>query len=269
MDSSAETRPDGDDDILHRGRARAPRTLSAHPHAYAHHGASIPSPHRYSLHFESASAPWTFSALLDGTRLPAKGQLLDVRQHTDRVLPALPAAEQVPVADAQRHFIGGIDGGAPDAPPLVRDVAASGPWFWAGSGPLGFLRGGVLVTPWGEGVWGLERKLTTALGSDVERAPPDAVFADFAGSFHTVRMLTTAPRLFMRVCSSRRCLFMRVCSPRRLASPLPTGPHAQPGLPAHALRAKDRRRRRRHRLCGQRGAVEYLRSQAVSRDLKP
>jgi hypothetical protein len=114
-------------------------------------------------------------------------------------LPALPASEQVPVADAQRHFIGGIDGGAPDAPPLVRDVAASGPWFWAGSGPLGFLRGGVLVTPWGEGVWGLDRKLTTALGSDVERAPPDAVFADFAGSFHTVRMLTTAPRLFMRV----------------------------------------------------------------------
>jgi hypothetical protein len=146
-------------------------------------------------------------------------------------LPALPAAEQVPVADAQRHFIGGIDGGAPDAPPLVRDVAASGPWFWAGSGPLGFLRGGVLVTPWGEGVWGLERKLTTALGSDVERAPPDAVFADFAGSFHTVRMLTTA-------------------------------------LPFHA-RAYHGRRRRRHRLCGQRGAVEYLRSQAVSRDLKP
>ena len=144
----------------------------------------------YNLHFESASAPWTFSALLDGTRLPAKGQLHDVRQHTDRVLPALPAAEQAPVADAQRHFLGGIDGGAPDAPPLVTDVAASGPWFWAGSGPLGFLRGGVLVTPWGEGVWGLERKLATAvLGSDVEHAPPDAVCADFAGSFHTVRML--------------------------------------------------------------------------------
>jgi hypothetical protein len=124
------------------------------------------------------------------------------------------------VADAQRHFIGGIDGGAPDAPPLVRDVAASGPWFWAGSGPLGFLRGGVLVTPWGEGVWGLERKPTTALGSDVERAPPDAVFADFAGSFHTVRMLTTAPRLFMRMLTTALHFHARVLTTApRLPSP--------------------------------------------------
>ncbi len=136
----------------------------------------------YSLHFESATDPWTFTALLDGTRVPAKGALADVRQHTNRVLPKEATADLRPELDAARHFVGGLDGGEPGAPPLVRDVAASGPWFWAGSGPLGFLRGGVLVTPWGEGVWGLER-------DGGERAPSDAVFADFAGSQHTLRML--------------------------------------------------------------------------------
>ena len=63
----------------------------------------------------------------------------------------------------------------------VRDVAGTGPWFWAGNGPLAFQRGGVLITPWGEGTWGVQR-------GAAETAPSDAVFADFANSQHTVRM---------------------------------------------------------------------------------
>ena len=66
-----------------RARARA-LDLERTPACICSPRRPIPSPHRYSLHFESASAPWTFSALLDGTRLPAKGQLLDVRLQTDR-----------------------------------------------------------------------------------------------------------------------------------------------------------------------------------------
>ena len=55
-------------------------------------------------------------------------------------------------------------------------MAGSGPWFWAGSGTMGFMRGGVLITPWGEGIWGLKR----SAGGGEELAPSDTVFADFA-----------------------------------------------------------------------------------------
>ena len=179
------------------------------------------------------------------------------------------------MADAQRHFIGGIDGGAPDAPPLVRDVAASGPWFWAGSGPLGFLRGGVLVTPWGEGVWGLERKLTTALGSDVERAPPDAVFADFAGSFHTVRMLTTAPRLFMRMLTTALHFHARVLTTAlRLPSPHRSACSTRAACacaPCERPTATSSASTLRATRSGRVPAISSRepRSQAVSRNLKP
>ena len=54
------------------------------------------------------------------------------------------------------------------------------------------MRGGVLITPWGEGVWGLQRSS--------ESAPNDTVFADFANSQHNVRM-HNAPCVRM---SSRR-----------------------------------------------------------------
>ena len=43
------------------------------------------------------------------------------------------------------------------------------------------MRGGVLITPWGTGTWGVTR-------SDGEEAPSDAVFADFANSQHALRM---------------------------------------------------------------------------------
>ena len=71
--------------------------------------------------------------------------------------------------------------GAAGTAELVNEIAGSGPWIWAGSGPLSFMRGGVLQTPWGTGTWGVSR-------AGGETAPADAVFADFAGSQHTVRM---------------------------------------------------------------------------------
>ena len=63
----------------------------------------------------------------------------------------------------------------------MREVAGSGPWFWAGSGPFSFMRGGVLITPWGTGRWGVKRE-------GAESAPSDVVFADFANSQHNLRM---------------------------------------------------------------------------------
>jgi len=139
----------------------------------------------YTLHFDKPEQPWSFSAMADGQRI-GKGSLADSRQHAKGALLAgVPAISVHPHKDPTLHFAGGLDGGVADAPPLVGDIAGSGPWFWAGSGPLGFLRGGVLVTPWGEGMWGLSRRTDGV----EESAPSDAVFADFAGSQHTVRML--------------------------------------------------------------------------------
>lgn len=99
------------------------------------------------------------------------------------MLPGVSDERTLPATAPEMQYAGGLDGGDARAPPLLSDVSGSGPWFWAGSGPLAFLRGGVLVTPWGEGVWGVEREASG------EHAPTDAIFADFAGSQHTVRML--------------------------------------------------------------------------------
>ena len=107
----------------------------------------------------------------DGKGSTSSGRLPDARQHTEAILRDVPAERTRP------H--GTEDDSSPA--PLLSEVAASGPWFWAGSGPLGFLRGGVLVTPWGEGVWGVTR------GSS-ETADADTVFADFANSQHNVKM---------------------------------------------------------------------------------
>lgn len=124
----------------------------------------------YLLSFENADAPWTFTAVDEDGR-ESSGQLSDTRQHTAQMLRGVDDELTRP----------GADEAAAPSPTLLRDVAGSGPWFWAGSGPLSFMRGGVLITPWGEGQWGTSR-------TGGESAPADAVFADFAGSQHKLRM---------------------------------------------------------------------------------
>jgi len=140
----------------------------------------------YALRFsEPDEHRWTFTAVDAASRqaIDAVGVLSDRRQLATVTaddlpfLPGEPAARTRPPVDPKAQLLGGQPPGAP----LVGDVAGTGPWFWAGSGPLSFMRGGVLITPWGEGVWGVKR-------SSGEEAPTDAIFADFAGSEHTVRM---------------------------------------------------------------------------------
>ena len=123
----------------------------------------------YTLRFASASAPWSFTAT-DGSGASTSGSLGDEKQHVPSMLSGV-AAERLRPAPA----------GAAGTAELVNEIAGSGPWIWAGSGPLSFMRGGVLQTPWGTGTWGVSR-------AGGETAPADAVFADFAGSQHTVRM---------------------------------------------------------------------------------
>ena len=123
----------------------------------------------YTLKFESATAPWSFAAQ-DSDGRSTSGRLDNDQQRNPELLPGV-AVERLRPAAA----------GAATAP-LVSDIAGSGPWIWAGSGPLSFMRGGVLITPWGTGTWGVSRSGGT------EAAPDDTVFADFAGSQHNVRL---------------------------------------------------------------------------------
>jgi hypothetical protein len=111
----------------------------------------------------------------DGSK--AAGVLHDQRQHVREMLSGKPSALTRPAREPELQMAGGSS----DSAPLSGDISGSGPWFWAGSGTLAFLRGGLLITPWGEGSWGVSRK-------DGEVAPTNAVFADFANSQHTVRM---------------------------------------------------------------------------------
>ena len=123
----------------------------------------------YTLRFPKEGGPWTFTATDENGRATT-GTLTDHNQRSDELLPGVAPERTRPAADA-----------AADGAPLLREIAGSGPWFWAGSGPFGFMRGGVLITPWGTGTWGVTR-------SDGEEAPSDAVFADFANSQHALRM---------------------------------------------------------------------------------
>ena len=64
---------------------------------------------------------------------------------------------------------------------LAEQIFGTGPWQWAGHTGLVFLRGGRLVTPWGTGTWGVQRR------GGAEKPPSDAnVFADFGGGEHTL-----------------------------------------------------------------------------------
>ena len=152
----------------------------------------------WTLTFRDPITPWRdgFEARNDAQpgATPTLGSLRDVRQHTQHMLgdASLDARTREGGAVALAGGGGGTGAGAA-LPPLLSEVSGSGPWFWAGSGPLGFLRGGVLVTPWGEGVWGISR------GS--EQADDATVFVDFAGSQHNVRMHNPG---CMRMQSKRR-----------------------------------------------------------------
>ena len=45
------------------------------------------------------------------------------------------------------------EGGDGPGGEMVRRLLGSGPWAWTGVSPVGWLRGGVLHTPWGPGTW--------------------------------------------------------------------------------------------------------------------
>lgn len=46
-----------------------------------------------------------------------------------------------------------MEGGAGAGGDAVRRLLGSGPWAWTGVSSVGWLRGGVLHTPWGMGTW--------------------------------------------------------------------------------------------------------------------
>ncbi|KAL3925619.1 MAG: hypothetical protein SGPRY_003603 [Prymnesium sp.] len=123
-----------------------------------------------------------------------EGSLNDRAQMTDRMLPHL-AVFPGSLGEANTSF--------------VAELAGSGPWRWGSSGPFAFLRGGILLTPWGVGLWGVQR--STPDGS-TELARPNQVFADFAGSFHTLSWFS---RECLRLTSTRKADGDKVFCPLR------------------------------------------------------
>ncbi|KAL1524994.1 hypothetical protein AB1Y20_019870 [Prymnesium parvum] len=136
----------------------------------------------YELEFGGldSTSEWTFRSLTAGVA-PA-GRLAEPPQLTRELLPHLRVPPSA-LGDDNASF--------------VAEMAGSGPWRWAGSGPLAFLRGGVLRTPWGLGQWGVKRMA----GGRWEVAAADQIFADFAGSFHT---LAWSSRECLRLISTRK-----------------------------------------------------------------
>ena len=125
----------------------------------------------YALLFERPDAPWTFSAQGSSGEPLASGRLLDSLQQVPLGLTGHAGLRVAPlvVGDDAANYS------------LAEQVFGSGPWQWAGHTGLAFLRGGRLVTPWGQGTWGVQRR------NGAETAPHDRVFADFGGGEHSLR----------------------------------------------------------------------------------
>ena len=125
----------------------------------------------------------------------AKGSLASRRGYSEEMLPGQTTMRYYPLFHNETRSAAAAE---PEST-LAQVLAGTGPWRWAGNIGLGFLRYGELLTPWGEvrplftsvraartylrlcaqGKWGVTR--------DGETAPPNAIFADFAGSQHTLR----------------------------------------------------------------------------------
>ena len=62
---------------------------------------------------------------------------------------------------------GAINTGSAASDPVVTRLLGTGPWAWQGVAPFGFLRDGLLYTPWGAGSWG------------AHATQPNTIFANF------------------------------------------------------------------------------------------
>jgi hypothetical protein len=89
---------------------------------------------------------------------------------------------QMPLADSTKASGGDVEelpctrgsevGGEGE---LAEQLIHNSPYAWGGVGDMSFKEGGILETPWGQGKWGLHSQT--------------AIFADFVGSKHNVRMI--------------------------------------------------------------------------------
>jgi len=85
----------------------------------------------------------------------------------------------------------GSSGGTGELP---SQLVARSPYAWGGVGDMTFLSDGTLRTPWGDGKWGLHS--------------PSAIYADFVGAKHNVRMLPSGMGVSTR-CSDNNVVLVR------------------------------------------------------------
>jgi len=138
----------------------------------------------FTLSFGSPDAPWAFSAVNANGVALADGRLSDTMQHVPLGLAGVDAAalRMAPLQESSEA--------APHT--MAEQLFGTGPWQWAGHSGLSFLRGGRLVTPWGTGTWGVQRR-----GGDEKVPATDSIFADFGGGEHTLTARSW-PCLFFR-----------------------------------------------------------------------
>ena len=138
----------------------------------------------YTLSFGSPQTPWAFSAATADGVVLAEGRLADTMQHVPLGLAGVDAAalRMAPLQESSEA----------DPHSLAEQLFGTGPWQWAGHTGLEFLRGGRLVTPWGTGTWGVQRR-----GGDEKVASVESIFADFGGGEHTLTARSW-PCLFFR-----------------------------------------------------------------------
>jgi len=86
---------------------------------------------------------------------------------------------------------------------LAAQLVANSPYAWGGVGDMSFKDGGILETPWGSGQWGLHS--------------PSALYADFVGAKHNVRMLESGMGISTR-CSDSNVVLVRSIKAAKLAA---------------------------------------------------
>ena len=185
----------------------------------------------FTLSFGSPDAPWAFSAVnADGAAL-ASGRLSDTMQHVPLGLAGVDAAalRMAPLQESSEA--------APHT--MAEQLFGTGPWQWAGHSGLSFLRGGRLVTPWGTGTWGVQRR-----GGDEKVPATDSIFADFGGGEHT---LTRTLALTLTLTNPTRTLTL---TPTLTLTRRAHAHRAQLAVPLLPLRAQGRRREGAARLRG-------------------
>uniref|UniRef100_A0A7S2NNV6 Nucleotide-diphospho-sugar transferase domain-containing protein n=1 Tax=Haptolina brevifila TaxID=156173 RepID=A0A7S2NNV6_9EUKA len=151
------------------------------------------APIAVQINYHSTDAPARMSAVME--------RYLDLKPSTLQQLPLAEAqaggganamaTTDEPTLSCDRS---GASSGSSLGPMLAASLVERSPYAWGGMGDLIFSQDGTLKTPWGTGSWGLHS--------------PSALWADFVGAKHNVRMLPSGLGISTR-CGDNNVVLVR------------------------------------------------------------